>query len=131
MKPLCQHCNRRKASSGKRGLCHRCYFEPGVRQRYTIQAVPTNRRGVLDRTGATPPPAKPTDAGPGTRSKVAVLMARAARGESLFHEGDCDTLDGVSASEMCFDAESAPPRQTGPRGKRKGSYKPRKKRKAA
>ncbi|GIW81518.1 MAG: hypothetical protein KatS3mg105_3325 [Gemmatales bacterium] len=34
------------------------------------------------------PPAQPTDAEPGSEEKIAVMAARAARGEALFHPDD-------------------------------------------
>jgi hypothetical protein len=39
----CLHCRRRQAANAKRGLCHRCYMVPGVRQRYPSQNSKENR----------------------------------------------------------------------------------------
>lgn len=37
-KALCLHCNYRKPSSGKRGLCQKCYVDPNIRKYYPKQA---------------------------------------------------------------------------------------------
>ena len=87
-RPACRHCGGNVACR-PRGLCWPCFGDPGVRALYPTSAAPTSRRGVGNGVNAAaPPPAEPTDAAPGTPEKVAVLAARAARGESLWHPSD-------------------------------------------
>ena len=87
-RPACRNCGGNVACR-PRGLCWPCFGDPGVRALYPTSAAPSSRRGVGNGVNAAaPPPAEPTDAAPGTPEKVAVLSARAARGESLWHPSD-------------------------------------------
>lgn len=87
-RPPCRHCGGRY-SCRPRGLCWPCHRDGAVRALYPTSAAPTSRRGVGNGVLASAPlPAEPTDAPPGSPEKVAVLSARAARGESLWHPGD-------------------------------------------
>lgn len=83
----CGHC-RRVRWIKSRGLCFACHSTPGVRDRYEPRAVV----GALSALyGTTNPPLRtpvPTMHGPGTPGKVAVLEARAAAGERLWHDAD-------------------------------------------
>lgn len=90
VRPVCRHCNERNVSRPK-GLCWPCYYEPGVRELYESTSK-FARRGVGNLIGSQPLP-EPTDALPGTPEKLAVLEARAALGQQLFHPADA-TLAG-------------------------------------
>jgi len=79
-----------------RGLCRQCYYNPAVDRARFAPVDPRGNRffadkerddGVPDFAGPAPFP-QPTDALPGTPEKVAVLIARAERGEALFHPLD-------------------------------------------
>ena len=83
---LCRHCNR-VPSNRPRGLCWSCYYTPGVRDLYPSTSK-FARRGVSDYNGDGQLPTEPTSALPGSAEKVAILEARAARGESLWHPHD-------------------------------------------
>ena len=83
---LCRHCQRVPANR-PRGLCWSCYYTPGVRQQYPSTSRYAHR-GLGDFTGQTPPPGQPTAAPPGSPEKVAVMMDRARRGQSLWHPAD-------------------------------------------
>lgn len=71
-------------------LCRRCYETPAVRELYPVPDKYAAREPVVAYTGE---PTEPTDAAPGTADKVAVMEARAACGQSLFHplDGPVDT----------------------------------------
>jgi len=84
-RPLCRHCNR-KFVNRPRGLCWTCWYTPGVRALYPSTSK-FARRGVPDYCGRSPLPS-PTAAPPGSPEKVAVLEARAARGQALWHPAD-------------------------------------------
>ena len=87
-RPPCRHCGGNVACR-PRGLCWPCFGDPAVRALYPTSAAPTSRRGVGNGVMASaPPPSEPTDALPGSEAKMAVLAARAARGESLWHPSD-------------------------------------------
>lgn len=79
----CRHCGYHHAPR-PRGLCWRCFYAPGVRERYATVGK-SGRRGI-ESTQSTSP--SPTAALPGTPAKVAVLESRAAAGESLWHPAD-------------------------------------------
>lgn len=83
--PACRHCGRAKVNR-PRGLCWDCYYAPGVRERYPSTSK-FARRSKPDFFGSLLLPT-PTDAPPGSEEKMAVLAARAAAGESLFHPDD-------------------------------------------
>ncbi len=48
---ICRHCHRKKVNR-PRGLCWRCYYRPGVRERYP----PIGRWGEYGALGAKPAP---------------------------------------------------------------------------
>lgn len=78
---LCRHCDRNPANRC-RGLCRDCFAIPEIRERYP----PRNQRGAgslrFNR------PCRPTAAAPGSPEKIRVLIERASRGETLFHDDD-------------------------------------------
>lgn len=83
--PLCRHCRDRKAHR-PRGLCVRCYYMPGVRDKYPLTSK-FARRGLG--VGFTcKRPEAPTTTLPGGLAKKWVMRERARRGESVFHPGD-------------------------------------------
>lgn len=81
-KPLCRHCQE-KPVNRCRGLCWHCYYAPGVRGLY-----PSRNRCGVGFSNHAPLPRRATTAAPGSRAKLAILIARAARNESLFHPHD-------------------------------------------
>jgi hypothetical protein len=81
----CRHCGQEPATRS-RGLGWKCYFTPGVREMYPSTSAYANRGHGRDTAGRLP--TKPTSARPGTPEKMAVMRARAAAGEVLFHPLD-------------------------------------------
>lgn len=92
----CRHCTRHKATRS-RGLCFGCFITPEVKALYPPSTSAFNNRG-LGHAGfcAAPLPAEPTDALPGTPEKIAVMKARAARGERVFHPRDATGRDPMT-----------------------------------
>lgn len=90
----CHGCGKVKTIKGW-GLCSVCWRKPEVREgaRSGSARPLAGRRGVRDFYGAGKRPEEPTAARPGTAEKIAVLAARAARGEGLWHERD-GVIDG-------------------------------------
>lgn len=86
-RPMCRHCGVRVASK-PRLLCWPCYYAPGVRDLYPVLPCRGNKRGVGNNAACARLPRRATVALPGTRAKVAALIRRAKRGESLHHVGD-------------------------------------------
>lgn len=81
----CRHCKKAPITRG-RGLCWVCGRTPEIRALYA--PVSKYGRQSVDRGGARPLPAHPTDARPGSEEKIRVMEARAARGEQLHHPQD-------------------------------------------
>jgi hypothetical protein len=81
--PPCRCCGAPK--SRWRGLCHRCWRGPSVRERYP-SLPPCGKRP--DEPRGSRPLGEPTSALPGSPAKLLVLMARAARHEELFNARD-------------------------------------------
>jgi hypothetical protein len=82
----CRHCHRAPVSR-PRALCWKCFYTPGVRDRYpTLNKYA--QQGIADFYGRGHPPSAPTSALPGTPEKVAVLMKRAQLRQSLWHAKD-------------------------------------------
>jgi hypothetical protein len=82
----CNHC--RKAPINRpRGLCWKCYYLPGIREKYGGTS-PYARRGVGNGNPRLLNPTTPTEALPGTAEKFKVLRQRAAHGEGLWHPLD-------------------------------------------
>lgn len=71
----CRWCDR-SASLAPSGLCTNCVADPLARQGATLDGCGLPARG------------EPTTALPGSADKLAVLMARARRGEPLWHDAD-------------------------------------------
>lgn len=62
MKPMCQHCGREPVTR-PRGLGHRCYYTPGIRERYgwTDDRTAGSRGiGLLDAYAAADPDTRRT-----------------------------------------------------------------------
>jgi hypothetical protein len=98
---LCRHCHA-ACVNRPRGLCWSCYYAPGIRDLYP----PTSkfaRRGVGNGSKGRRLPATPTAAPPGSAEKLAVLEARAAAGEALFHP-----LDALGCRKSQADAPWPP-----------------------
>lgn len=89
---VCRHCGR-GAACRPRGLCWGCFGDPAVRALYPVTSV-FARRGAAEFTGTRPLPAEPTATLPGSPERVAVLAARAAAGEQLFHPLDANDVSG-------------------------------------
>lgn len=90
-RPDCRCCGVRKVVR-PRGLCWTCYNRPGVRELFgppdPRTAKYARRSGVGLGFRARAPLPEPTRAEPGSAEKLAVLAARAAAGEQLFHPDD-------------------------------------------
>lgn len=80
----CRHCGH-AVISRPRGLCWKCYYEPGVRDHYPVTG---QGNGVKDINGNRPMPPWPTKAKPGSPEKVEVLCQRASKRWNLWHPGD-------------------------------------------
>jgi len=85
----CRCCGVKKANR-PRGLCWTCYYAEGSRELF-LSTSKFAWRGVG--TAGDALPSRPTSALPATASKVAVLAARAERGESLWHPDDAVPTD--------------------------------------
>ena len=81
---VCRHCDKRCRRLYPRGVCHRCYVDPVVRELYPT-ACPVGH-GTENRVGVAPP--APTAHLPGDPGKVAAMEARVALGYSAFHPKD-------------------------------------------
>lgn len=81
----CAHCREVKILFG-RGLCHICFYLPGIRQKYRPKK--TDLEMTVYDIDNHPLPSVPTQHRPATRKKILVLIERAARGEQLFHPLD-------------------------------------------
>ncbi len=87
---MCRHCQVKKINR-PRGLCWRCYYTPGVIDRYPMVNVYNNCRGSRpDFNGRSGVP-EPTDALPLSEEKMQVMVERARLGQELWHP-----LDGIS-----------------------------------
>ena len=94
---ICLHCHNRPVSR-PRGLCWTCYYQPGVRDRYSPIGK-FGRRGILDFNGSGAPAAMPTPALPGSAAKVAVLARRAQLRQCLWHP--LDATNDAPLAESC------------------------------
>jgi hypothetical protein len=84
---LCRHCSRCRVLQSRR-LCWHCYQTDAIRRLY----LPVRRKSVGEE--APQGIAEPMDALPGTPERVAVLVARAAAGQALWHPHDaCRNLN--------------------------------------
>jgi len=85
---LCRHCHTRKVQRA-RGLCSPCYYTPAIRDRYPPKCV------AKGPTASKAPLGEPTSAHPGSEEKIAIMMERASKGQSVFHP-----LDGPKLTEV-------------------------------
>lgn len=85
-RPLCRHC-RTAPVNRPRGMCWTCYYRPGIRELYPVNAQ-FAARGVADTYATKPLPPHPTTAYPGSVEKLRVLEERAAGGFALHHPRD-------------------------------------------
>lgn len=87
----CRHCKKLRPVH-RRKLCHGCYEQPAIRKLYprSSRSPHAHLGGFPDRPAGVPRPLppRPTGAEPGSPEKVAVLIARAAAGQALWHPGD-------------------------------------------
>ena len=90
---MCRACGKRKMCRPS-GLCWSCYYNPEIRPLFPPTSIFANR-GVKDFVGRAVPPA-PKVSIPGTEEKIAILEARAANGEELFHSDDSFPLKEAS-----------------------------------
>lgn len=84
----CRRCSK-VANLQTRGLCWACYHTPGIREQYPS----LSKFGQVSVAATILGPRRlptPTRARPGTPEKIAVLAARVAAGEYLFHPDDGD-----------------------------------------
>ena len=92
----CRHCRDRKVTR-PRGLCHRCFREPAVRDRYPTAPNRKGRRRwfppVANRRDPPRPP-EPTAFGIGSAGRIAVYAERVAAGWGLYHPADNPDSDG-------------------------------------
>jgi hypothetical protein len=88
--PPCLHCGKPPGRSvRRRGLCSACYADLATRRLYPAQAVGRFAPGAAQEFfGPVKLPRSPTDAPPGSQSKLAVLAARAESSRALFHPAD-------------------------------------------
>lgn len=93
----CRHCGRRKVIR-PRGLCWTCYYAPGVRDRYPT-ASKYAKGGVAGANVAEKPLPVPTMTMPGSPERAAVMAARAARGESLWHPDDATAVTALRVTD--------------------------------
>lgn len=87
----CRHCKHLRLWTC-RGLCWTCIHTPEISQAYPSESKFSQDSGVGKFYGLGKP-TTPTNALPGTPEKVAVLEARAAAGEQMWHpeDGRCGT----------------------------------------
>lgn len=91
---LCRHCDTRKASQARRGLCQRCGMDPDIRKLYPYESKYRPPDTDMDRfMGGREPPAEPTAALPGTAEKMAVMEQRALERVELFHPDDARAME--------------------------------------
>ena len=81
---VCRHCKARKVNRPL-GLCWSCYYRPGVRALYPSTSKYTGKGVGLKGIGGVP---RATAALPGSPEKLAVLAARAAKGQPLHSRRD-------------------------------------------
>lgn len=88
MKSMCRHCRRRPVNR-PRGLCWKCFYTPGLRDRYGWRDVGgSSARGRGLANADPPPPPEPTPHLQGTEAKIRVLAERCAAGYGLWHSQD-------------------------------------------
>jgi hypothetical protein len=90
--PICQHCHEHPVSKS-RGLCWRCWFTPGIKEKYTIEECYAHRGNGLSPSHGKKLPQRPTQAQPGSAKKIQVMADRAAKGLALHHPLDKGARD--------------------------------------
>ncbi len=87
---FCRHCGEGQVNR-PRGLCWTCYYAPGVRELYP----PTSAAAIAGATGHAERhivkgglPAEPCRFNCGSAEKIAVMIGRAERFETVFHHLD-------------------------------------------
>lgn len=85
----CRHCRRQYRALRTVALCEACYRQPRLRPRYAGRMGRRNDELAHKAPKALP---RPTSYAPGSDEKLAVLVERAARNESLFHPQDASGL---------------------------------------
>ncbi len=83
---MCRHCHQYHVNR-PRGLCWRCFYTPGVKERYQITSK-FARRGIGNGFKPSTLPEPVPHIEPGSPEKLSLLAARAARGLSLFHPAE-------------------------------------------
>lgn len=83
---ICRHCRKQPINRPKQ-LCWSCYYTPGVVALYPSTHKAT-RRGVGNGNVQGRQPEKPTTAPPGSRRKLAVMLQRIKRYETVDHPDD-------------------------------------------
>lgn len=91
-RPPCRHCGQLRTNMRPRGLCWTCYYLPGVRAQYKPVSKYASR-GEGNHNASDLPLGIPTPHMPGTPGKIAILTARAAAGQSLWHPLDAKDRD--------------------------------------
>jgi hypothetical protein len=87
MRSMCRHCGK-EVVTRPRGLGWKCYYTPGVKDRYPSTSK-FARRGVSAETNApSRTPARACPHPPGSEGRIGTLEARAAATESMTHPGD-------------------------------------------
>ncbi len=83
----CIHCKRRKAARHRKGLCFGCGTDRSISTLYQSKH-PKGRRGVLNGYINERIPDTPTLHEPGSDGKVAVMIDRSIKRQSLHHPHD-------------------------------------------
>lgn len=84
---MCRHCQDAVVSRPRR-LCWSCYYRPEVRDLYPTSDAKGAYRSLHHHLCRTSPPAKPTQAPPGSPEKIEVLIDRFVDGVDLWHPDD-------------------------------------------
>jgi hypothetical protein len=84
--PQCRHCHA-AAVSRPRGLCWRCFYTPGIKEKY-----PSTHRGIGLKQ-PTGPASFPTNALPGSDAKIEIMKLRAGLRQELYHPQDARELE--------------------------------------
>lgn len=94
----CRHCHQ-KPESRPRGLCWKCYYIQGVRELYPSTSKFARRGTGLRRPSFYRIPAESTQARPGSKEKILVMIDSLERGEHLYHPDDLTCFDKQMESE--------------------------------
>lgn len=101
----CRHCDSKRAWA--RGLCRQCHRDPSILERFP------SSQGEWRSPYEPPPPrrpaALPTSAEPGSPEKVAVLAARYAAGQELWHPLDHQDTEMAAGRLPLFEVRRGRP----------------------